>query len=582
MQLLNGLKWVAKIFLGIFLALTIYNITFKLAPGLFVPTGESAKHNSDLESTQQAIHDLQSKLNESRKKKRALKAEIKQLQPSSDKFTSSQRKLNELAAKIFDRTKSPSLITVTPYNSKVLSQCTGESRKVRDAWLQFLIIYSQFELKSVTYNNAIVKEILFSKAGLLNSISPSQVALLKPLTANLLKYHKKIISVDDWSTKLEQLERVVHSGDDGTILEKFYAAGYPKSDDLCFTSPLLLEASSPPQHYSANTASLEKWFYTFWVRRFSEGNMNATYYALELIELALSDKEDSMDQTFVYATPEVKIIDQDSLNTSPLSIYQNLLVSRFQNNKRSILVGSDKSSGRKNPLHKTIYAFSGTVRGKAIQYLNAEESNSGEEGRPSHAHVFDINDGNVKPLSFYSIKPVKGSLNEYLPAELNDKESEEVKALMTKDFGSAWGIEATYQGKQNCAKTPGTVRSFRSKTNQIFLIEKKCSQWTGEGTAGPYIVAIAERNPSDGIFIKHRFLGLSGGLSVKSDYIADIDSNGNLELFLRISQGVSSSDFLVELDGNGWTQLRELGNYSEGGYEDYPERSINENLLFSK
>lgn len=303
MDILGFFNSVLKIALGFILAFIIYMVTVRF---ILVPLLSSGGNISNITSIEHTKEDRNSPtliqrmendrimFEKSHKQETVnlvgLEKEAARLRAQVDTVSTTQPKSNDLIDNLFSRTKTLNPLTVSPYQTSTSTVCDKESKEVLDAWLQFLIIHIEFELNSVTYDKAIINEFLLSKAKLLNSLTPTQVKLFRPLTKHLLEYHKIITSKNNWQSQMKNLEMISNATGAGNSMEEIYKLGYPKSDNPCFTTKLSLEISSPPM-VALSKITLEKWFYTFWARRFSEDTMSTTYLGLKLLDLSMMDLE---------------------------------------------------------------------------------------------------------------------------------------------------------------------------------------------------------------------------------------------------------------------------------------------------
>lgn len=308
MDILGFFNSVLKIALGVMLAFTLYMVTVKLIMVPLISSGgdissitsmEHAKEGRDNDGTNKEGRNNATLIQRMEADRNMLEKSLKQetvdlevlekqaarLRAQVDTSSTSRPEMNDLIDKLFHRTK-----TLAPNQTSASTVCSKESKEVLDAWLQFLKIHTEFQLNSVTYDKAIINELLLRKARLLNSLTPNQGKLFRPLTTHLLEYHKIITSKDNWQLQMKNLEMIANATGAGNSMEKIYELGYPKSDNPCFTTKLSLEISSPSMVALSNI-TLEKWFYTFWARRFSEETMSATYLGLKLLDFSMKDLE---------------------------------------------------------------------------------------------------------------------------------------------------------------------------------------------------------------------------------------------------------------------------------------------------
>ncbi len=121
------------------------------------------------------------------------------------------------------------------------------------------------------------------------AITSDDAFAFKPLITELLKYYAIIKGVDGWEDKFMQLKDIpLQQG------KSFYKAGFPKSEHSCNTMSDLtflpengIHASDILWYMFQNS---EQWIYSFWARRYYEGNMEETHSLLTILERIASDK----------------------------------------------------------------------------------------------------------------------------------------------------------------------------------------------------------------------------------------------------------------------------------------------------
>lgn len=96
------------------------------------------------------------------------------------------------------------------------------------------------------------------------------------LIKELLVYHGKIVATGAWEQKfkvLADISKNVGQLDNGKI---FHSKGFPPPSEPCY------------MNNGDNDASIEAWLYSFWLRRYQEGNMTTTFEILKVLDKQLS------------------------------------------------------------------------------------------------------------------------------------------------------------------------------------------------------------------------------------------------------------------------------------------------------
>jgi hypothetical protein len=130
-------------------------------------------------------------------------------------------------------------------------------------------------LKDINISNIKSSEWDSISASVLQMISKEKLNL-KLLLNTLVSYHDKIISTQDWESKLVSFKsKNQYSNTFGYDGKDFYAVGFSK--DPCFSSSRTVVNTDFGLRYSDLEMNLELAIYSFWYRRYMDGSMAAIY-----------------------------------------------------------------------------------------------------------------------------------------------------------------------------------------------------------------------------------------------------------------------------------------------------------------
>jgi len=98
---------------------------------------------------------------------------------------------------------------------------------------------------------------------------------MKSLIEELLKYHAKIVTVEQWEEKFKK----IGVQEDGIEASDFYDNGFEKSQNECYHGYVSLG-----DKYGEYSITMDGWLYSFWMRRYNEGNLEFAKNTLEWLK----------------------------------------------------------------------------------------------------------------------------------------------------------------------------------------------------------------------------------------------------------------------------------------------------------
>lgn len=110
---------------------------------------------------------------------------------------------------------------------------------------------------------------------------------LQPVLKELPRYYEAVVGTADWQKKFQ---KILHRGgypslDGGTI---FHLAGFPEiGDKPYYTAAMDAELQDGSLFLYEGDASVEGWLYSFWMRRWDDGTMDAAKLAIDWLNKAL-------------------------------------------------------------------------------------------------------------------------------------------------------------------------------------------------------------------------------------------------------------------------------------------------------
>ena len=110
--------------------------------------------------------------------------------------------------------------------------------------------------------------------------------------SELLRYYTMVRSLPDWEKRFNELaasDRNLVSG------SHFHDAGFPKTDDVCHHLSHIFGGN----YVVGYDQGLEGWFYSFWVRRYKEGTMDAV---VDLLKWGVAAVPASADNTAAFTS----------------------------------------------------------------------------------------------------------------------------------------------------------------------------------------------------------------------------------------------------------------------------------------
>ncbi len=97
------------------------------------------------------------------------------------------------------------------------------------------------------------------------------------LVDELLSYYNKIQQTTNWEDKFKQT-----SLKDADLTELFYTKGFAKSSNECYLTNVEFEQGDV--YLSEYYSTMDAWLYSFWLRRYNEGNMEFAKETLEWLQ----------------------------------------------------------------------------------------------------------------------------------------------------------------------------------------------------------------------------------------------------------------------------------------------------------
>ena len=581
-RFLNGMGWVSRIILGLILA---YFLLISVGM-LFTPYTADALTKSNIK-----LNELQADVSRSANKNQQLQASVDRLSSSNKELRSQLDESGGLEAK--EKTaEQVAAVAVTPPSSDnkittvfgdlkqrsfmVLSigdfdfeRCDERSKEIVGAWLQFVLLYRQHDLKGFSRDKSSVKNSLIANAGLLNDLSEDDVISIRPLVSALMEYHRTITARTHWQESMATA--VVAKGRDGVINE-IYQLGFPKSDNACLASKIPLGMAVSAYRYYSGYTSLESWLYSFWARRYQEGTFDLTYLGLQLAEMAF---EKTQKPEFSALIRRNMIRAQKPVSDLLPDIYHSLLVARVNRQGINIAVGRESTPPKANVL----YAFNQGGDDGVVSYVNTASYTLPYSEETHFTHQYRGSETNDRAgYALYSTSQLDMPRNIYQKSGVDANDISNINALVGRYLK---GTHNVFQAGTKCSAefSQDSVTSFENGSNKVFLLQKHCGTWVGEGTRGTDFVAIASRDGSGEMFLKHIYIGFGGRLNIDDGYIADLDSDGNIEVFIKMQSGLGSDSYLVELSGNNWDLLRNIEQINEQEVH-YLDATNNQKILY--
>lgn len=110
---------------------------------------------------------------------------------------------------------------------------------------------------------------------------------LQAILKELPRYYEAVVSTEDWEKKFQKILARGHypSLDGGTI---FHLAGFPEiGDKPYYTAAMDIELADGSLSLYEADSSVEAWLYSFWLRRWHDGTMDAAKLAVDWLNKAL-------------------------------------------------------------------------------------------------------------------------------------------------------------------------------------------------------------------------------------------------------------------------------------------------------
>ena len=470
---------------------------------------------------------------------------------------------------------SQDILSVSSGRIDISRLCKAESRKLLNSWLRFRQLYSVLNLAELAKDRQSMESQSLANLELIKTIPDEQYVWIDPLVKSLLKYHAKLTAQTGWESRLKSINAMP---DKSRLIDYIYQAGYPQSSDPCLTAGYTVNVGSYRSGYTTSVY-LERWLYTFWLRRLSEGRMDEILLWLKLINLVIESTDPVSGHDFVFFKPMRPLEKQPGENRELLNQYSQLIVSRNIDDKIVFWVGERAES----PAQNKLFAFSGLEHGQVVKYLETKSIQLQDQVELVYGQAFEKPGPDRPAISFYSYSKLDLPKNIFRKIETSTETRGAINKLLKNRFGSPWVFENTHNGKLSCGTQPrNRIASFTSQGRQVYIVYVDCSEWTGEGSSGPYATFVITRDSSSELIIRHQYIGIYGSIRIRTDWINDLDDDGKIEVLMEQSGGVSGSLDLVELDRNSWHLLRSIENWEEGGYQQFTDMDANIGLLYSR
>lgn len=100
----------------------------------------------------------------------------------------------------------------------------------------------------------------------------------------LLEYHTKITNIPNWKKKFKSMDL-----EDIDISKIFYDNGFLIPSNMCYHAYIHFSANDK-FYLSESITTLDSWLYSFWWRRYQEGNMEFTKSLLDWVQMMKNQK----------------------------------------------------------------------------------------------------------------------------------------------------------------------------------------------------------------------------------------------------------------------------------------------------
>jgi len=392
-----------------------------------------------------------------------------------------------------------------------------------------------------------------------------------PLTDELVHYYNKIVAVDGWKEKFDTLAIATNKPyglDQGKV---FHRVGFPTPANMCYLKDTtmkfdigrLSEGIQMGSEYFDSDSNMDAWLYSFWLRRYSEGNMEQVHSAL-LIANKFSNATffDQHKRATATSKGQQNMVADDAL----ISLYASFLVGDMSWKK----TGTNKWvwNELRIPLPYTYntnrsYVNTKDVKVKSLYFLSSEASckaNLRKIELMPDSNGFDVTyinylinggAGCEGELFFASINPItEMSKRVYKQVKMTDEEKEAL-------------IHSGYKASKEFDR----VRTFEKGGEKIFV-------------APSFILG---RNEDGDFYDRWRQNGFNRTSVNQRYYLADLDNDGRIEVLLDEASGLDGDVVVSEVYADQKDLLLKIKYSSEGEgqptyYRDYSIRLLSSSV----
>ncbi|VAW61854.1 hypothetical protein MNBD_GAMMA11-3158 [hydrothermal vent metagenome] len=584
----NDFKWLMRIAVGLALGLYIFYITKPIvADKLGVYRTENMKKNDEILELKAQFNNTRLSNNILITYNAKLKKEIAELEkrnrerqkpeitkPVIPVFKKTYNAINHvLINRLKQRMRAPAFIQM--YSELNLSGCSDLAKNTLFSWLQFMLLYGEFKSELIKRGEVDFRNELFNNASLMQDISDGKGFLFWPVINQLVIYHDRIKSKNNWEEGFELISAKNYSL--GQLVDSFYEQGYLQSEDDCFVQPLKISATDGIRNgWYGDKVTLDEWFYSFWLRRYNEKNFDVTYVALKMMQMLATNDQDNKLEDLMFLSSDSDKAAEYKADFQTRNTYEEVVYGILSEQGRKITIPLDKEI--KTRFIKKLYPLHKNSKDRVYYYDEQRQSVHGNTS--TYQLIYSRDTAFNDAAQFVSLKPPGSTSSFYSKLPVDEPEKSDVLAIIKDKYGELWDGSTTAQNEKYCNNKPSTsVKKVTNGSVNVYIVNTSCSNWGGESLDGYYYNAVLKSN-NEGIKITWDSRGI-GNITVLSDrYVADLDNDGNIELIMNSSYGIGSVDQLVELSQKGIFLIKSLIEYEEGESIIYSESNKN-SVLFS-
>ncbi len=334
----------------------------------------------------------------------------------------------------------PAILIVSGTNQSKQQTCAVEARQSLYAWLKFIDLYNSLSSNSLKSLHDSFDQLSMSKLEQFMDISKDQYFWIAPLVRNLLRHHSILTAHPDWEARLNT---IYHDQGSDDLIDKLYSAGYSKSTDPCLMSEDQVTIESLGGSFTTKVL-VERWFYTFWLRRYAEGTMETAHLGLELIALSIAELETDSDKrhNYVFFAPEPSTSNLLEENQTLLALAKQMLISRESDEKAVFWVGSEN----KLPAHREVYAFAGQHHGKRLNFLETRKFVTNDAVKFDIGHIYENIDIKIQTTGLFTTGNSRALKNDYRRIKTTAAARSKLAEFLTSIYGAAWVIDNMREG----------------------------------------------------------------------------------------------------------------------------------------